>query len=396
MAVIDREWLTMIYLGADNDLFEFGDRLLKEAQNVGSNDTVTVVAQRDPTDPKESSLRGKIVRRKWEAKDIGPTNNGAGAVVNFARDSMKEYPAAKTMLLLWDHGNGWQNVHVFEQVVDIHQRLLAIDLSEALSRAGIDVLCFDACLMAMIEIAYQLRGRVKYMVASENVVPADSGWPYDSILCTLQSRPDMTPQLLARALVHMFSGAYNGSTAPVTLSALDLTYVADVVDAISKLSLRLMAACRAGMTQDIILARRHAQSFGNPDYIDLTSFCIELELLFANHPVEVASKEVREKMRNLVIASAHGCTPSIAGAHGLSIYFPDRPMSPRYEELDFARDCAWTPFLSMVTPPNQPEGRLDPESLPAASPETVQPRPGHGRRRQHSRRAPKKTGTGKR
>ena len=364
MAAMDREWLTMIYLGADNDLFRFGDRLLDEAQKLGSNEAVTVVAQRDPTDPDKSSLRGKVVRGKWQSRDIGVTRNGAEGIVTFASDSMKEFPASKSMLVIWDHGNGWQNVHVFEHVLDIHERLEAVEVSEVLKNAGIDVLCFDACLMAMIEVAYQLRDAVKFIVASENVVPADTGWPYDSILCSLQSRPDMTPELVARALVYMFSGAYNGRPEPVTLSALNLANVKGMVTRINTLALALLAACRAGRMQDIAVARRHTQSFGNPDYIDLISFCDQLKIVFEEHPVSKAAEEVRKEAKRLVMASAHGCAPSIADANGVSIYYPDRPMSPAYEQLDFARDCAWTPFLSAVTPPQQPETIFQPPPAP--------------------------------
>ncbi|MEA2488338.1 MAG: hypothetical protein QOH21_130, partial [Acidobacteriota bacterium] len=55
-----QDWLVMLYLGGDNDLFRFGEDLLKEAQRVGSNSRVAVVAEHDPVQPSLPTRRGQI------------------------------------------------------------------------------------------------------------------------------------------------------------------------------------------------------------------------------------------------------------------------------------------------------------------------------------------------
>ena len=57
------------------------------------------------------------------------------------------------------------------------------DLAGAVRTAGVhlDVINFDACLMAMYEVAYEFLGLTDYMVFSEEVEPGD-GDPYDTIL----------------------------------------------------------------------------------------------------------------------------------------------------------------------------------------------------------------------
>ncbi|MBW1675421.1 MAG: hypothetical protein JRF30_01090 [Deltaproteobacteria bacterium] len=52
-------------------------------------------------------------------------------------------------------------------------------LSGVSQRIGrkIDILGLDACLMNMIEVAYQLKDCVQVMVGSEEEEPFD-GWPY--------------------------------------------------------------------------------------------------------------------------------------------------------------------------------------------------------------------------
>lgn len=344
------EWLTMIFLGADNDLFGFGETLMTEVQRVGSSEHVTIVAQRDPTELRESSIRGKVLRGRWDKKEIGVTGGDAQAILDFVENTTANFSGDKKMLFLWDHGNGWQNIHAFEPAASLPEQLEAVVLSEALGETGVDVLCFDACLKAMIEIAFQLRNRVKYIVASQNVVPANTGWPYTSILGILNTQPQMTPEEAARAIVGTFGGAYNDSMDPVTLSALDLTFVEPTVAEIAKLSLALISTCRNGGREKVLKARRQSQSFGNPDYIDLISFCTEIEGLLPGTASALAAAEVVKNARKLVISAWRGNMPSIGGANGVSIYFPDRPLSPMYDLLDFPNRSGWSKFLSMVTP----------------------------------------------
>ncbi len=344
------EWLTMIFLGADNDLFQFGKTLMTEVQRVGSSEHVTIVAQRDPTKPREPSLRGQVLRGRWDAREIGVTGGDARAILDFVEDTTTKFPGDKKMLFLWDHGNGWQNIHSFEPAASLPEQLEAVVLREALGETGVDVLCFDACLKAMIEIAFQLRNRVKYIVASQNVVPANTGWPYTSIIGILNTQPQMTPEEAARAIVGAFAGAYNDSMDPVALSALDLNFVEPTVAEIAKLSLALISTCRNGGREKVLTARRLSQSFGNPDYIDLISFCTEVERLLPESASALAAAEVMKYARQMVIRATRGNMPSISDANGVSIYFPDRPVSPLYDLLDFPHRSGWSKFLSMVTP----------------------------------------------
>jgi len=348
------DWLTMFYLGADNDLFPFGESLLDELELVGSSGAVAIVAQRDPTDAQGLSERGPVLRGRWDKEEIGVTAGNAQAVLDFVKYVKEEFPADKKILVLWDHGNGWQDVHVFQQVTNLPPELQAVALGEAFEGADIHVLCFDACLNAMIEIAYQLRRRVKYMVASENVVPAATGWPYVQILSMLATQPQMSAEQAARTIVGAFEGAYKGTNDPVTLSALDLDYAEATVEAIAGLSRALIAACTNGDGPQILVARRRSQSFGNPDYVDLVSFCGEIERLLPETAAARAAETVRAHVGKMVIAIARGDAPSISGANGVSIYFPDRDISSQYDQLDFPHRSGWARFLDMVTPEIKP------------------------------------------
>lgn len=348
------DWLAMFFLSGDSDVFEFSNNLLAEATSVGSTDRVAIMAERDPPDPIEPTFRGPILRGQWNSVNIGVKGGTPADMLDFVEDSKKKYSAKNRMLVLWDHGNGWQNVHVFEPVATAMEELRVKNLAEAIDASGIAVLCFDSCLMSMIEIAYELRDKVQYMVASENVIPADTGSPYDAILRALTMRPHITPAEAICAMVDAFGGSYNGNAQqPVTLSALNLNNVEPVVKAISGLATHLIDACNDGGREEVLIARRYTQSFGNPDYIDIVSFCDELQKQQMGAEIDLAAAKVKETMGALVIAAIRSTAASVSGANGVSIYFPDRPVAAMYQKLEFAKmkNCAWATFLERLTPP---------------------------------------------
>ena len=92
-----------------------------------------------------------------------------------------------------------------------------------------------------------------------------------------------------------------------------------------------------------------AQSFVDADYVDLYDFCSLLVGKPGARPVHNACRRLLAAIEpgadgSLVLADDHaGLTER--NAHGLSIYFPTRGVSPFYATLDMSRDCAWAHFL---------------------------------------------------
>ena len=92
----------------------------------------------------------------------------------------------------------------------------------ALLGRKIDLLGMDACLMNMVEVAYQLRESVNVIVGSEIEEPFD-GWPYAEILTRLTARPRQDAAALARWIVKSYLLSYKGKDETVTQSALDVS-----------------------------------------------------------------------------------------------------------------------------------------------------------------------------
>ena len=151
-------------------------------------------------------------------------------IVDFVTWSVTNYPAEHYALILWDHGggidgvcwdedNGDDNINIFE---------LRNALNTIYTDLGIklDILGFDACLMGMIEIAYQVRDYVDYVVFSEEVI-YEYGWPYSEILEDLVNNPDMSPAEFAKVIVDRYVESYNngsnGISYDATMSAINIS-----------------------------------------------------------------------------------------------------------------------------------------------------------------------------
>ena len=121
---------------------------------------------------------GSVLKYKGTQADAGAPDS----LVDFAQWTMKHYSAEHYALVIWNHGAGWSGVSYDDnthhgmdlpEVRSAPERICA-DFEEG---RHIDVLDFDACLMATLEVGYELRDTVDYLVASQAVEPGD-GMPY--------------------------------------------------------------------------------------------------------------------------------------------------------------------------------------------------------------------------
>lgn len=107
-------------------------------------------------------------------------------------DARQIAPAKHFGLVLWSHASGWLNDgtpdsaeaapakrRTFGQ--DRNRRMNIPDLAAALDGQDLEFIYFDCCLMASVEVAYELRRCAPYIVASTSELPRP-GTPYDLCL----------------------------------------------------------------------------------------------------------------------------------------------------------------------------------------------------------------------
>ena len=176
----------MVFLAADNDLEQFALDNLNAMEAVGSSAAVNIVVEIDtnrlPVAGSTTTKRLRIVRDANPAavtspvlQNLGETNTATGAAITaFVSWAIANFPADRYVLILWDHGGGWLG-YATDETSGEHLVSLA-DLRKSLedirSRTGVqrlDMLGFDACSMATLEVAQPLFDENLYLQANPDV-----------------------------------------------------------------------------------------------------------------------------------------------------------------------------------------------------------------------------------
>jgi hypothetical protein len=248
-----KKWTVMVFLNAKNNLELAGLYNVNQMEKVGSDANVNIVAELGrmngqaagdthldgdwtgaqriyvTRDADENVIKSQVVD-KLAKEDMGDYKR----VVNFVQWAKKNYPAQRYMLILWDHGSGWMDPQQtanankgisFDDETNnyIRTKQIGAILKEA---GGVDVLAFDACLMQMGEVAFEVKDNTRVIIGSEETVPG-LGYPYAAFLGSLAKNPNMTNADLGRVTVAAYKAFYNGmpnqdgSKKPVQLSAIN-------------------------------------------------------------------------------------------------------------------------------------------------------------------------------
>ncbi|HME93880.1 MAG TPA: clostripain-related cysteine peptidase [Methylomirabilota bacterium] len=289
--------------------------------------------------------KGKVVARALVADSPGPIRmDTVRAAARRARRSLFRSTVARMVssraIAFDDQAKDFLDNIELKRVLGQIRRTL---------KRKIDVLGFDACLMSMVEVAYQVRDHVGLTCGSEEEEPND-GWPYDTILKALVARPSMKPADLAKLVVGRYVASY-GPRDGATMAATDLAGIGAVADAIHRLGRVLTTALRDDDARAQIWAvRAQVQEYTPPydQYCDVADLCDLLARRVRRPAVATACRAVRAALSRAVLASA-AKGQGLAHSHGLTVYFPKKTVSRLYATLDFARKGGWAAFIDAYT-----------------------------------------------
>lgn len=410
-AATPRKWTVLAYVSGDNNLEPHAVNALLQLERVGSSEDVDFVVQMDRrTIPEEFSDHRLGVDGDWDTArrfhvergmarpsvvesdttgpepqisltfladrfaspaiaELGEVDMAASRELQgFLEWGMQAYPAEHYMLLMVDHGHGWLGSMLDESsdgILPVPQMRDAIRAAEEKVGQKLDVVGFDACCMATVETAYELRDVADVLVASEQYEIAP-GWPLAEVARRLvegNRHGVMSAKEVGRAIVD------EASRSPVTIrtmSAVDTRALEPVKQAVDRLALDLMApGISPYFAHRAIEGATHFEDGLMGDLVDID--CMARSL--ASRP-EISNSELRQHAHQLsaraheaVLAETHS-GPDVEAVCGLSIYAPtmarnfDRfrrthpiTMSAEPEErfsyrrLDFARDNRWEEML---------------------------------------------------
>jgi hypothetical protein len=312
----EAEWTFLTYIQADNNLWNYAYYNIYDMQ-VGIVDTaqVNVLIQWDQPG-NNKTWRYKIVKGgKVEVDSVSQEMgvNPQQELINCASWVKSKYPAKKYAWVLWNHGSGiedkslrsvedidklknsWLELPGYNNAAAGKGILYDYTQSTFLSSQGlfnafnqiktilgkkISLLGMDACLMAMIEVIYQLKDAVEVFVGSQQTEPG-YGWAYSSIIKALTSSPTRVSALqLGQAAVTAYNSFYKqlGET-DYTQSAISIADLQPIKDNIDEMFSRV-AECKkykaSAIKNAIISARNSAVCFYTASYIDLYSFYSKL------------------------------------------------------------------------------------------------------------------------
>ena len=248
---------------------------------------------------------------------------------DFLEYGLKEYPADKTALILWNHGGGLQGVCFDEKT---NNGLTAQEVASAVEGAletcdmadqKLEWIGYDACLMGVQDIAEINSHYFNYMVASQQL-EAGEGWDYSNWLDDVYAKKT-TPEILEQICDSFI--AYNDYYGPEyndqTLAYFDLNQASAYLSAWDNFTTQLndlLSSYTLNAFRNVI---NNTYAFGDDaafayGLIDAKEFIDNL----ANNPTFGSSlnlEEIYTAFDNFVSYSKTGQAAS--RAHGLSMYW---------------------------------------------------------------------------
>ena len=183
--------------------------------------------------------------------ELPPASMGdAATLTDFLRYCKQNYPAEKTAVLFWNHGGGSVSGAAFDERYG-YDSLTLDEMQTAFGRVWeadennppLELVGFDTCLMATVDVAGTFAGTARYLVASEEVEPAN-GWDYTGWLGALAADPAIDGAALGEVICDAYYAGCQavGTHSNATLSLTDLTRTGPLLEAYEAFGAEALAA----------------------------------------------------------------------------------------------------------------------------------------------------------
>ena len=352
------EWGFYVYMAGDNSLYEEVDDDLNEMKMVGSNNDLEIVVLTDQV-PQDDSHAYRVIQHGLEETPLQEINAswsneldmGKGETLrDFMIWATTEYPAEKKILVIWNHGSGWEKV-----AEDRESHLTVPEIRESIEQyrevtgdSKLTMIGFDACLMGMFEIAYELKDQAEMIHGSEAYEPLE-GWTYNHLLYKLDQ--NLTNEELAQNVVYDYVESYrNGSvytSYSVTAAVIDTSKLENLWDDLENFSSELNSILPI-YRDEISNSRENTQRYDqNPNYRDLYDLTINIENQIPMSDSKNYSEKLQNSINSAIMAEDHWQKPEklpVDRAHGLTIYFPNDGIKTGYSDLRISQN-SWYKFI---------------------------------------------------
>ncbi len=367
-------WTYMVYMSGDNNLEDDLILNFNQMETVGSGGGLDIVVQFDrSTEYDTTNGDWNDTRRFLVVRDSDPALITSPPIMNLSEvdmgrpESLRDFivwaignfTADRYYLDLAGHGGGWRDgtCNDFESSssLDMGELKRALREAQAITGVVIDDVGFDQCLMAQLEVYYEVKSAGEVLVGAEDLIPSE-GYNYTRVMEALRADLAMDAAGLGSVIVSTFFDEYGHGNeraqSAVDAEALD----AALAPAVTQLA-QSLAAVALSMHDQLKLARDYTRAFYYTDYIDLGNLTERLlQFLPANATAQrAAAVEVRRAVNATVLANDHGTGRE--GSEGISIYFPEFSVPFSYDRISMSKEQGWAAFLDAyfdrVDRPNQ-------------------------------------------
>lgn len=352
------KWTVMVYISGDNNLEDYVVKDIElELAPTGSSANVQVVALADRGpgfdtsrgDWKTTKLyhvtKNMIADSASAVADWGERNFGnPQTLIDFVTWTKTNYPADHYALYFWGHGWNWHPGWVMqddtdEDTLDYHETKAAIP-----SLGFIDVVGYDGCNMASLEIMKLWNGHATALSSSQEYVGWD-GIEYDLILAQLAANPNMTADQVAIATSQSASNDKTWSAVAVD------SRLNTLITAVDQWSIALtngLAANRTKYNRAFGATRSFWQA---PMDKDLYDMAYEMNRNVSDANIKAKSQAVMDAFSTVVLDEHH--VNAYADVHGITIYHiskaseKDSDYTYYRSTVDLALLTRWDEFLNV-------------------------------------------------
>jgi hypothetical protein len=246
-AAASAEWTVAFYMDSDNGLDSWAQKDILELMAVGSSKDVNILLLWDtstgPSHMYKVCKNSLIELADFKYNGVEPNMGDPITLQSFVSYVLKKFPAKKSALVLWDHGDDFRGLMFDEHIPDQGFDLLTNqEVVQALSGFRINTLIYAACVMSEMDVAYEyaIDGlNVDYLVATEGYDTMDS-FPFDWVLASLASHPSIGPLefsvMAVDKYVDFYTSVGKAYSQAATMSVIQINTADELGDAVLRLS----------------------------------------------------------------------------------------------------------------------------------------------------------------
>ena len=381
------KWTVMVFMGADGvegnvSLAEEAQKDIVEMAEIGSNASLNIFVQlHGDGEPRRLHIGLKKLKEFQIPEEDQELANGwaLARFIEWALDD--EEPSDYSMLVLWGHayrfGIGHTETRAGLDAIDFAELADVLgNLQDRRRRPGgetpkLDIVAFDACDLATIEMTVQLQQYAKYLLASQIGIPLP-GWPYNRVLERLKTPfgEVMGPAEFGAYVVRRFCEHYHAQDRKVSLTLLDLNRAPELSARTEVLAMRIATAIaedRGELTLVADLFRRSSTDDGKP-FVDVADLCLNLVRncrdsfvkeaatslgdLLLSPPLDAPLHNARVGAKRPFIVEHGRNTALTAKLNGISLYAPHiadghdwEGASYWYKKFAFVQDSLWSDLV---------------------------------------------------